>query len=209
MEDKQKANILESLATAVLITDKDFNIHYANTAAEQLCGVSRTKLISSKFIDFIAPNETSLIQTIKEINFSDNFQGISAAGIMISPMPGVSTKTDMAVFNYSTAKFNGLLIELHTISHQDKLINQMQQNYQYSAARDLIRSLAHEIKNPLGGIRGAAQLIEMTFGKVEGIKDYTKVIIEQTDRLKVLVNNLLGPQKPNPLVKENIHYLIE
>ena len=48
MEDKQKANILESLATAVLITDKDFNIHYANTAAEQLCGVSRTKLISSK-----------------------------------------------------------------------------------------------------------------------------------------------------------------
>ena len=49
MEDKQKANILESLATAVLITDKDFNIHYANTAAEQLCGVSRTKLISSKF----------------------------------------------------------------------------------------------------------------------------------------------------------------
>lgn len=85
----------------------------------------------------------------------------------------------------------------------------MQQNYQYSAARDLIRSLAHEIKNPLGGIRGAAQLIEMTFGKVEGIKDYTKVIIEQTDRLKVLVNNLLGPQKPNPLVKENIHYLIE
>ena len=104
MEDKQKANILESLATAVLITDKDFNIHYANTAAEQLCGVSRTKLISSKFIDFIAPNETSLIQTIKEINFSDNFQGISAAGIMISPMPGVSTKTDMAVFNYSTAK---------------------------------------------------------------------------------------------------------
>lgn len=209
MEDKQKANILESLATAVLITDKDFNIHYANTAAEQLCGVSRTKLISSKFIDFIAPNETSLIQTIKEINFSDNFQGISAAGIMISPMPGVSSKTDMAVFNYSTAKFNGLLIELHTISHQDKLINQMQQNYQYSAARDLIRSLAHEIKNPLGGIRGAAQLIEMTFGKVEGIKDYTKVIIEQTDRLKVLVNNLLGPQKPNPLVKENIHYLIE
>ena len=209
MEDKQKANILESLATAVLITDKDFNIHYANTAAEQLCGVSRTKLISSKFIDFIDTNETSLIQTIKETNFSDNFQGISAAGIMISPMPGVSTKTDMAVFNYSTAKFNGLLIELHTISHQDKLINQMQQNYQYSAARDLIRSLAHEIKNPLGGIRGAAQLIEMTFGKIEGIKDYTKVIIEQTDRLKVLVNNLLGPQKPNPLVKENIHYLIE
>ena len=86
MEDKQKANILESLATAVLITDKDFNIHYANTAAEQLCGVSRTKLISSKFIDFIDTNETPLIQTIKETNFSDNFQGISAAGIMISPM---------------------------------------------------------------------------------------------------------------------------
>lgn len=210
MTDKQKANLLESIATAVLLTDKQFKIVYANTAAEQLCGVSRSKLKYQKLTDLIDSTENSLLQTIADTNFTDSFQGFSAADILFSPSPGKSTKADLTVFNYSSDSFpDGLLVEIHTISHQEKLINQVQQNYQYTAARDLIRSLAHEIKNPLGGIRGAAQLIEMTFGKVAGIKDYTKVIIDQTDRLKILVNNLLGPQKPNPLEKENVHFLIE
>ncbi|MGN1281144.1 MAG: nitrogen regulation protein NR(II) [Succinivibrio sp.] len=210
MTDKQKANLLESIATAVFLTDRQFNIVYANTAAEQLCGVSRSRLKYLRLTDFIDPSETSLLQTIAGTDFTDSFQGFSAAGIELSPYPGKSTKADLTVFNYSSESYpNGLLVEIHTISHQEKLINQVQQNFQYTAARDLIRSLAHEIKNPLGGIRGAAQLVEMTYGKVDGIKDYTKVIIEQTDRLKVLVNNLLGPQKPNPLEKENVHYLIE
>ena len=85
----------------------------------------------------------------------------------------------------------------------------MQQSYQHTAARDLIRSLAHEIKNPLGGIRGAAQLIEMSYANIQGIKDYTSLIIEQSDRLKALVNRLLGPQLPKELVPTNVHYLIE
>lgn len=53
-------------------------------------------------------------------------------------------------------------------------------------------------------------MIEMMYGNtIKDIKEYTNVIIEQSDRLKVLVNNLLGPQKPNPLTKVNIHYLLE
>lgn len=210
MLDRKKANVLENLATAVLITDKDFKIVYANTAAEQLCGISRTRLMGHRAEDLIDPSEESLLQTIKETNFEEDFQGFSAPGVMLSPIPGKSTKADVVIFHYNVEEFDGLLIEIHTVSHQEKLINQIQQNYQYTAARDLIRSLAHEIKNPLGGIRGAAQLIDMTFGSnVAGIKDYTKVIIEQTDRLKLLVNNLLGPQKPNPLCMVNVHYLIE
>ena len=210
MSDKQKANLLESLATAVMLTDKQLKIAYANMAAEQLCGISRSRIVYHKLTDFIDKAESNLLDTIKNTNFYDSFTGLSAAGVEMSLFPGKSVKVDIAVFNYATDDFNGLLVELHTISHQEKLINQVQQNYQYNAARDLIRNLAHEIKNPLGGIRGAAQLIDMTYGKkVDGIQDYTKVIIEQTDRLKVLVNNMLGPQKPNPLVMVNIHYLIE
>lgn len=210
MSDKQKANLLESLATAVMLTDKQLKIAYANMAAEQLCGISRSRIVYHKLTDFIDKAESNLLDTIKNTNFYDSFTGLSAAGVEMSLFPGKSVKVDIAVFNYATDDFDGLLVELHTISHQEKLINQVQQNYQYNAARDLIRNLAHEIKNPLGGIRGAAQLIDMTYGKkVDGIQDYTKVIIEQTDRLKVLVNNMLGPQKPNPLVMVNIHYLIE
>ena len=178
MSDKQKANLLESLATAVMLTDKQLKIAYANMAAEQLCGISRSRIVYHKLTDFIDKAESNLLDTIKNTNFYDSFTGLSAAGVEMSLFPGKSVKVDIAVFNYATDDFDGLLVELHTISHQEKLINQVQQNYQYNAARDLIRNLAHEIKNPLGGIRGAAQLIDMTYGKkVDGIQDYTKVII--------------------------------
>ena len=208
--DKSKNYILENLTTAVLLTDKDFIISYANTAAEQLCGISRSRLIRHSALDIIDPSEESLLQTINETNFHSDFQGFSAAGILLSPIPGKSAKADVTIFHFTQDNFDGLLIEIHTISQQEKLINQIQQNYQYTAARDLIRSLAHEIKNPLGGIRGAAQLLDMMYGnQIKDLKEYTKVIIEQSDRLKVLVNNLLGPQKPNPLSKVNIHYLLE
>ncbi|MCI6938342.1 MAG: nitrogen regulation protein NR(II) [Succinivibrio sp.] len=210
MLDKEYTNLLESLATAVIVTDVQLNIVYANMAAEQLCGISRHRLVAQhNIVDFIDKKETAVINTFKETDYSDGFQGFSAAGVRFTAYPGVSSKADIAVYQYNSIHFKGLLIEIHTIARQEKLINQIQQNYQYSAARDLIRSLAHEIKNPLGGIRGAAQLLEMSFSSVDGIKEYTNVIIEQTDRLKELVNNLLGPQKPNPLEKVNIHYLIE
>lgn len=205
-----KRNILESLTTAVLITDKTFIIEYANTAAEQLCGISRSRLVNHCATNLIDRSEETLLKTLQETDFYKDFQVFSAAGVLLSPLAGKSTKADITIFHYNHENFDGLLIEIHTISQQEKLINQIQQNYQYTAARDLIRSLAHEIKNPLGGIRGAAQLIEMMYGNtIKDIKEYTNVIIEQSDRLKVLVNNLLGPQKPNPLTKVNIHYLLE
>ncbi len=210
MSELDKANILENLTTAVMITDMNLEIIYANTAAEQLCGISRTRLHSQKLSDLIDREESSLISTLNDPNFNINFQGFSAADVRFSPYPGKSSKADLTIFQYTELNFDGLLVEIHPIAHQEKLINQVQQNFQYTAARDLIRNLAHEIKNPLGGIRGAAQLIEMTYAKqIDSLKDYTKVIIEQTDRLKVLVNNLLGPQRPNPLTDVNIHYLIE
>jgi len=210
MSEIDKENILENLTTAVMITDNKMSILYANTAAEQLCGISRTRLKSQKLQDLVDREEITLIDTLNNPDFNVNFQGFSAADVRFTPYPGKTSKADLTIFQYTENKFDGFLVEIHPIAHQEKLINQAQQNFQFTAARDLIRNLAHEIKNPLGGIRGAAQLIEMTYAdKVENLKDYTKVIIEQTDRLKILVNNLLGPQRPNPLTQVNIHYLIE
>jgi len=201
--------ILESLTTAVFITDREFSIVYANTAAEQLCGISRSRLYSYTIIDLIDKSETALLNTLKNTENSNDFQGFSAAEVVVTPTPGKTIQADVTICNYSQYPFSGFLVEMHVITHQSKLINQMQQSYQHTAARDLIRSLAHEIKNPLGGIRGAAQLIEMSYANIQGIKDYTSLIIEQSDRLKALVNRLLGPQLPKELVPTNVHYLIE
>ena len=76
------------------------------------------------------------------------------------------------------------------------------------AARDLVRGLAHEIKNPLGGLRGAAQLLAKALPD-PALTEYTKVIIEQADRLRNLVDRLLGPQRPGQHITQSIHQVAE
>ena len=200
--------IVECLNTAILVSDTSLKIVFANVAAETLLGMSRSRLYTLKFSDLIDKQETLLLNALNETNIKPNFQGFTATGILLSPEPGRSLEASLSI-SYYHARRSGLMVEITVQPHQMRLINEQQQREQHSAARNLIRSLAHEIKNPLGGIRGAAQLLEMSYKNIEGITDYTKVIIEQTDRLKELVDRLLGPQRPNPLIPTNIHYVIE
>ena len=186
--------IMESVSTAILVTDSQLKIAFANTAAEQLFSTSRSKLQGSKLLDLIDKNET--------------FQGFTATDISFSPDPYAHFHADMYISLY-TGRARGLVVEIHRLDYQQKLNDDLQRRNQNLAARDLIRNLAHEIKNPLGGIRGAAQLLEMLYKQDNELKEYTKVIIEQADRLKNLVDRLLGPQRPNPRSMANIHYVIE
>lgn len=200
-------SIVEGLYTAVIVTDHQLHIIYANPGAEQLLSMSRSKLQTLRIIDLIDKTEKTFLSNL-QMPVKNNFSGFSAANILLSPEPGVSLIVNINVSAYNSKK-HGLIFELRSLVHQQRLVDAVQLQTQHTAARDLIRNLAHEIKNPLGGIRGAAQLLEMTYGHEEGLKEYTSVIIEQTDRLKNLVNNLLGPQHPNPLIWANIHFIIE
>lgn len=199
--------VLESLATAVLLTDHTLKIVYANSAAEQLFSMSRSKLTAYKLTDLLDKGQKSLLESI-QLALKPHAQGFNASSIEIIPEPHQSIRTDIYVSHYS-GKGRGLIVEFRALDYQQKINQEMARRSQHLAARDLIRSLAHEIKNPLGGIRGAAQLLEMTYGRQEHLTDYTQVIIEQADRLKSLVDRLLGPQRPNPLTLCNIHYVIE
>ena len=200
--------IVETLNTAVLITDNALKIVFANAAAEQLLGMSRTRLYTLKFNDLIDKEEKTLLNFLNETNLKLSFQGFIASGILLSPEPGRSIEVSLSLNGYPS-KRGGIIIEISSQPQQEKLMAEQRLRDQHDAARNLIRSLAHEIKNPLGGIRGAAQLVEMSYSKIDGITDYTQVIIEQTDRLTALVDKLLGPQRPNPLTLVNIHFVIE
>lgn len=200
--------IIESLNTAVLITDNSLKIIFANAAAEQLLGMSRTRLYTLKFNELIDKEETSLLNAIADTDTKQASPGFIATGILLSPEPGRSLEASLSFSPYPS-KRGALIFEISSQPHQERLMAEQSMRDQHNAARSLIRSLAHEIKNPLGGIRGAAQLLEMSYGQIEGMKDYTKVIIEQTDRLRDLVDKLLGPQRPNPLTSANIHFVIE
>lgn len=98
-----------------------------------------------------------------------------------------------------------ILLEFSPVNHHRRL--DQEQSLQ-SASRELIRTLAHEIKNPLSGLRGAAQLLAKTLSNSNQL-EYTQVIIEQADRLRNLVDRLLVPQHPGAKTKQNIHLTIQ
>jgi two-component system nitrogen regulation sensor histidine kinase GlnL len=97
---------------------------------------------------------------------------------------------------------------MRKIDQQRRLTQELNQHAQQQAAKLLVRGLAHEIKNPLGGLRGAAQLLEKMLPD-PSLTEYTHIIIEQADRLRALVDRLLGPQKPGKKTQENLHQVLE
>ena len=107
----------------------------------------------------------------------------------------------------STRPTATLLLEFRHIDQQLKIAREERLLEQQQANRDLIRSLAHEIKNPLGGIRGAAQLLERELDRPQLI-EYTQVIIGEADRLQSLVNRLLTPHRLPKYRRTNIHEIL-
>ena len=101
-----------------------------------------------------------------------------------------------------------LLVELHQVDQQLRITREEHLLSQHQATQALIRGLAHEIKNPLGGLRGAAQLLEAELPD-PGLREYTRIIIDEADRLQTLMNRMLGPNRmPQPRAV-NIHHVLE
>jgi len=101
-----------------------------------------------------------------------------------------------------------LMLELQHIDRQLQISREEYLLNQHDAARDLIRGLAHEIKNPLGGLRGAAQLLEDELGD-RSLQEYTQVIINEADRLQALVNRMLGSHRLLEMSWINVHMILE
>lgn len=101
-----------------------------------------------------------------------------------------------------------LLVEMTDVTRRSQISRENALLIQHGAGRQMIRQLAHEIKNPLGGIRGAAQLLERQLDNEE-LHEYTQVVISETDRLAGLVDTLLGPGGPPNKEPANVHELLE
>jgi two-component system nitrogen regulation sensor histidine kinase GlnL len=101
-----------------------------------------------------------------------------------------------------------LLVEMTDVTRRNQISRENALLIQHGAGRQMIRQLAHEIKNPLGGIRGAAQLLERQLDDAE-LREYTDVVISETDRLAGLVDTLLGPGGPPNKQPVNVHELLE
>jgi two-component system nitrogen regulation sensor histidine kinase GlnL len=194
---------LELLATAVLLLADDLVVGYANPAAENLFELSRRQLVGhsarSTFGD--APALFNAIDKALATGASYTEQELELG---INGKPRLHLSCTVSVVDAGDAT---LLLEFRHIDQQLKIAREERLLEQQQANRELIRSLAHEIKNPLGGIRGAAQLLERELDRPPLI-EYTQVIIGEADRLQTLVNRLLTPHRLPTYRRTNIHEIL-
>ncbi|MDN3608576.1 nitrogen regulation protein NR(II) [Vibrio ostreicida] len=196
--------ILNHQVTAVLIMNESLHIHYANPASEQLFSQSAKRIVDqplSKLIQHASMDLALLSQPLQ------SGQSITDSDVTFV-VDGKPLMLEVTISPISWNKELMLLVEMRKIGHQRRLSQELNQHAQQQAAKLLVRGLAHEIKNPLGGLRGAAQLLERTLPD-PSLTEYTQIIIEQADRLRSLVDRLLGPQKPGQKTTENLHLVLE
>ena len=195
---------LELVATAVVALDDAYVIRYANPAAENLLGAGAKSLVGQPFLALFADRQ-ALEGTLGEAlaaHWSYRAQTVSYDRVGREPLPlsCIVTRIDIPG--------TPLLAELRPIQEQLRMEREERLLDQQAASRELIRNLAHEIKNPLGGLRGSAQLLERELDRPD-LREYTQVIIKEADRLQALLDRLLTPRRTAQLAQVNIHEVLE
>ena len=195
---------LELLGTAVVALDADHVVRYANPAAEDLLGTGARSLVGQSFIPLFA-EDGALRATLEDALKAHWTYRAQTVHYLRPGKPGVPLSCVVTPIDVAGTP---LLAELRPIQEQLRLEREERLLDQQEATRELIRNLAHEIKNPLGGLRGSAQLLERELDRPE-LREYTQVIIKEADRLQVLLDRLLTPRRTVQLEQVNIHEVLE
>lgn len=199
--------MLDALSTAVIVIDRHFLIASVNPAAESLLGVSAARAARRPLLELIGDNDE-----FREVLCRVLSSGQPYASEMTLPPNEVNADERLVDCRVSAAGGDeepvALLVEMTDVTRRSKISRENALLIQHGAGRQMIRQLAHEIKNPLGGLRGAAQLLERQL-ETDEQREYTTVIISEADRLAALVDTLLGPGGPPDKQAVNLHELLE
>lgn len=194
---------LELIATAVVVVDEERRVVWANPAAENLFEWSVARLTGQPFdavfgrsprLDDLADRALATGAPCAEQELELDPPGRCRLHLACTASP-------------VDAPGASLVLEFRRIDQQLKVAREARQLEQQQANRELIRNLAHEIRNPLGGIRGAAQLLQVELDRPQLI-EYTEVIIAEADRLRSLVDRLLSPHRAPAYRKTNVHEVL-
>ena len=200
----QRYQAFDMLATLVAVVDAHARVCFANAALEDMLGVSRRALQGASLLDFLSEADT-LSQALDD---ADKYR-FSALRYDARLLRANQETTPVHVIVAPGEQADEVLIELLPQEQQARQDREERMVSQAQANKELIRNLAHEIKNPLGGIRGAAQLLEMEIESRE-LTEYTQVIVREADRLQTLVDRLLAPhRRPHVVTDVNIHEVCE
>ena len=195
---------LDLLTAAVAVLDGDLRIVHLNPAAEAAFALSLRNAKGLPFAGLFVdgkPLGEKLAQALADTRgFVDQELTLTRPGYDPLHLNCVVTPVE--------AGAAALLLEFRHIEQQLRIEREAQRLNQHEANRELIRNLAHEIRNPLGGIRGSAQLLESELDRPD-LREYTQVIIKEADRLQVLMDRLLTPHRRSQFGEVSIHEVCE
>ena len=198
--------LADQLTSAVLVLDAQLTVRYANAAADAVFSGSSRRLIGAPLDSQLRYSSFDL-QLLRQV--ASKQQSLADSDVSWVFHDGKATTVEL---NASIAHFpgyeNSILLELRQVDLIRRLNQEQALQQQREAAQQLVRGLAHEIKNPLGGIRGAAQLLHSELASAE-LQEYTQLIMAQSDRLRILVDRLLGPNRPSGREWHNIHAILQ
>ena len=198
--------ILDNLNTAILLFDSELMLTYINPTGEILLADSSHHLVGQSADELFKYSDPSLLINVK--------QSLLMAEPLVDRALTLNRISHNVTINFSATpllvneQVSEILIEFQQIDNHLRISKEEQLLTQQNTARLLVRGLAHEIKNPLGGLRGAAQLLDMELNDPE-LKEYTQIIIDESDRLQVLMDRMLGPNKLPNKNTLNIHEVLE
>jgi two-component system nitrogen regulation sensor histidine kinase GlnL len=198
--------ILDNLTTAVLTFDADLRLTSINPAGEMLFEISAKKILGHPLADLL-PHSPRLVRSLKQAVASRH--PFTVRGVVLRTPWGKAVTVDCTVTPLPEGNVEGvLLVELNQVDRLLRLAREESRLDRQAANRAVMRGLAHEIKNPLGGLRGAAQLLERELSS-EALREYTRIIIHEADRLRNLVDRMIGPAQPLRKQPLNIHDVLE
>ena len=206
--DARAWEAFDQLATMVAVVDPQGRCVFANTVLESVIGLSRRTLNTRTLYEWF--RESTALREAVEALTANEFSSRRFEGALRRAIVGAGEPLPVHVIVSQIDHSNHhLLVQMIEIEQQTRLDREERAMGQAQVTKELIRNLAHEIKNPLGGIRGAAQLLAMELPSPD-LAEYTQVIIHEADRLQSLVDRLLAPhRKPHVVSDVNIHEVCE
>ena len=198
--------ILDHLNTAILLFDHELILTFVNTTGEILLADSAHHLVGQSAEELFRSSDPALLINLKQSLAMS--EPLVDRGLTLNRMTNIVTTSFSATPLLVNDAVSEILVELQQVDNHLRISKEEQLLTQQNTARLLIRGLAHEIKNPLGGLRGAAQLLDLELHDPE-LKEYTQIIIDESDRLQGLMDKMLGPNRLPNKKALNIHEVLE
>src|SRR6516225_2758523 len=201
------ADLFDALATGILMLDAQLCPVYANVAAQDLLAFSLKMARGRPFTELL--HEPEGLGAILRRSLTSG-ETIADRELTVRPAgsPREPRTLDVTLTPLDGVTGRHLLLELADTTQRQRISRENDLLARLDGSRLMVRQLAHEIKNPLGGLRGAAQLLEREL-PAAALKEYTRVIIGEADRLTALVESIAGPSRPPSKTLMNVHEICE